>query len=1337
MLEDGIDPDVWEDLRVKDLAGYDLWRCKVCDRSIKHQAQLEIIQRARLETEVEHTDSSKPTTSTSVSGAETSQQIVQSALTALLASMSGEAPGPETASEMNSGFDLPRTPSPVLPIVNWNLIAAGGDTELDATPASAEDEAVQELARALQVHMGTDWLSDDEDVERDDVEDQEVPEPTVSGNDYDANRGGRTRARTRDHAEFSRIWYPWHDKITCTLDILMHLPRSVFSQRQLDLFLWLLKINDVDDVPSVRSMQQLNARLQRMCGIDTIQYQGALGHTYHVNDLRQIISQEMANPKVRPHLHFYPEDTRGAKLDEGRQGSRWLDEMPDECLTPMARFGVQDYFIHEPALLRTGHVVMPYRWFTRMEEGKNQIYAKCWQMQPVANDTGRGWRVVKRSGLEIRQELFLQTFPELLRDHALFDLPSPANIFDVLDFATGENSAWDCTDPAIGNRWRALAKGNRVMGFGLWYYCDDTSGNMSKKWNEHNSVLVTPAGLPRHEAQKEYNVHFLCTSNLAPPLEMMDGVVEQLEQAQDEGVWAWDCELNEPVLLVPFVLALLGDNPMQSEFACHIGLRGKFFCRNCWVKGHDAADRDNIPSESEPAASAAASTADHDNVIRESESVAGSSDNESVRSADSNASGKTRKAKGKGKKVIESMSAMVNRVKAFLKVGKPRNRAETVKTLRSYFTEASKVDTKTKLAKARTETGVKDTYQMVFLDKLFSSYKHKRQHHRQAALDEKVAMMDIEKTLSPVWRIRGLDPHSDTPVEILHVVLLGFVKYLWRDVVQNQLKNQDQKKADLASRLSSFDVTGLGISPLAGQTLVQYAGSLTGRDFRAIAQAAPFVLYDLVSQDCFSTWVALSKLIPLIWQPEIRDVEAHIALLEKEINHFLLCAARWTVRWFNKPKFHLLLHLPDHIRRFGPAIIFATEVFESFNAVIRAKSIHSNRQAPSRDIARAFAQGNRIRHLLSGGLFVAVTESSETSESDHPADHSTDSPPRARFSFDRQSWQRVGSGPSGLVHTPNTVTQYLGLDSYMNQGRTIGGFCSLDDKPARPFSALVAANLLPHDKRWKNHETQRFRTAHELHLNNGDKCIPGSSYVILRLAGHTSTGETCVVRVEEIISVQGSPNALSSRPDFVVVQRIDVSRVADSYAMPLVTMSKQYAVVPLDTLLCTVNVQHNCAVHGCDLSAHRPVFQERVETQFTRAATAHRLPHDLVLNTAQMRDAVLLQKFRIASADLEMDSVVTASVAREINAEKTKRQQASAASVVPAVTSGPRASGVASGGERRQANPLLGRSLRIETLNRASYQDSAGSLGGSTVDAERSRTLQWIDNSQGTGTFSR
>src|SRR5882762_6469214 len=78
--------------------------------------------------------------------------------------------------------------------------------------------------------------------------------------------------------------------------------------------------------------------------------------------------------------------------------------------------------------------------------------------------------------------------------------------------------------------------------------------------------------------------HF-CVSQYSTTL-MLTGI--QSSEAQDKGIWAWDCLTEEPVLLIPVILALLGDNPMQSQFACHIGLGGKFFCRACWVKGTDA-----------------------------------------------------------------------------------------------------------------------------------------------------------------------------------------------------------------------------------------------------------------------------------------------------------------------------------------------------------------------------------------------------------------------------------------------------------------------------------------------------------------------------------------------------------------------------------------------------------------------------------------------------------------------------------------------------------------------------------------------------------------------------
>lgn len=116
----------------------------------------------------------------------------------------------------------------------------------------------------------------------------------------------------------------------------------------------------------------------------------------------------------------------------------------------------------------------------------------------------------------------------------------------------------------------------------------------------------------------------------------------------------------------------------------------------------------------------------------------------------------------------------------------------------------------------------------------------------------------------------------DTPVEVLHTILLGFVKYFWRDAVNVRVGKDKLKQELLKTRLSSFDTTGLGISPLSGHTFVQYAGSLVGRDFRAIAQAAPFVLHGLVPEKCFDAWIALSRLIPLVWQPEMEDIDAHL-----------------------------------------------------------------------------------------------------------------------------------------------------------------------------------------------------------------------------------------------------------------------------------------------------------------------------------------------------------------------------------------------------------------------------------------------------------------------------
>lgn len=151
------------------------------------------------------------------------------------------------------------------------------------------------------------------------------------------------------------------------------------------------------------------------------------------------------------------------------------------------------------------------------------------------------------------------------------------------------------------------------------------------------------------------------------------------------------------------------------------------------------------------------------------------------------------------------------------------------------------------------------------------------------------------------------------------------------------------------------------------------------------------------------------------------------ARLQSAIDHFLNATCWLTPRWFNKPKFHLLLHLPDHVRRFGPAVLFATEGFEAYNAVIRSYSIHSNRHAPSRDIARGMARGNRLRHLLSGGHFCIADYGDE--EQSLPEDEKLICPwLRRQPCTDSSRWVTAAPAALRLLEEQNFGHKILGLE---------------------------------------------------------------------------------------------------------------------------------------------------------------------------------------------------------------------------------------------------------------------------------------------------------------------
>jgi len=84
---------------------------------------------------------------------------------------------------------------------------------------------------------------------------------------------------------------------------------------------------------------------------------------------------------------------------------------------------------------------------------------------------------------------------------------------------------------------------------------------------------------------------------------------------------------------------------------------------------------------------------------------------------------------------------------------------------------------------------------------------------------------------------------------------------------------------------------------------------------------------------------------------------------------FTMFSIYWSIfdpSWIQyKYKLHVLSHIKEDIRRFGPAVLFATEIFECWTAVFRLCSVLSNHQAPSRDIANTLADMERFKHQVS------------------------------------------------------------------------------------------------------------------------------------------------------------------------------------------------------------------------------------------------------------------------------------------------------------------------------------------------------------------------------------
>jgi hypothetical protein len=196
----------------------------------------------------------------------------------------------------------------------------------------------------------------------------------------------------------------------------------------------------------------------------------------------------------------------------------------------------------------------------------------------------------------------------------------------------------------------------------------------------------------------------------------------------------------------------------------------------------------------------------------------------------------------------------------------------------------------------QTNSGVKDAFTQHWIDELINRSRDMQKNQPQRPVAEiqdelmtwistkKAAVYNPFLTLIGKGRLNcmvlyihftstGFDASSDTPVEILHTILLGIVKYVWY-LLHSTWK--DSHKKIYSDRLQATNTSGLSIHAIRANYIMQYANSLIGRQLKTLAQVNTFHVYDLVEPLQFEFTKAIGELSALLWFPEIQSLDEYL-----------------------------------------------------------------------------------------------------------------------------------------------------------------------------------------------------------------------------------------------------------------------------------------------------------------------------------------------------------------------------------------------------------------------------------------------------------------------------
>ncbi|EKM74296.1 hypothetical protein AGABI1DRAFT_103438 [Agaricus bisporus var. burnettii JB137-S8] len=725
-------------------------------------------------------------------------------------------------------------------------------------------------------------------------------------------------------------------------------------------------------------------------------------------------------------------------------------------------------------------------------------------------------------------------------DHANTVLIPASNLeFNMLDLQDRtEIPTWSAETIAAGhpqrmpNPDRALADGDELYTSFIDIFGDDVSGNQSKSWNKHWNVYITHRNLPRKMLQQQYNVHFVSTSQHASVSEQFHGIYERIRSTHDRPVKIKQRPGRDiQIRLRPFCGP--GDNPSQSEITGHIGGNGNHPCRKCHVGGTQ-----------------------------------------------------------KDKETLEGF-------RRFFEPGIPRSSTENIACLEAQLAVAS-LGKAQRVKEMQSASGVKDSFTQHWIDYFLS---HSRSFHKE---NPTVAPERIQAILqgwvsgnsslvyNPYLQAVDWDITHDTPVELLHTVLLGVVKYSWH-MAHTSFSAENKKTYTM--RLGATERRSLSADAFQAPYMVQYANSLVGRQLKVLAQVNTFHIHDLVSANIYALARAVGELTALLWFPEIRNMEIYLCDIRTAVANVLDYAALVNPsKIIKKIKYHYLTHIEEDIQRFGPLIGVMTENYESYNSVFRACSVLSNHLSPSRDIAHQLSRQETAKHILSGGSW---------------------------FSHSSNGWVEPGFGVQRLIEANPHLRRlhgWPGSSRHTVLNPKVKTHAGKWEYKALRWTETSGVKAVNPDPEW---ESLMWYPCKKLISQYSDACGVGSWVFAtspFAVADETLTGK--------IVSILRCVNNVSQ-----CIVLLDVFEMASTrhpiFDMPVLSRrlgEARVVAVSGKAILFDYNVQHDCYAARCSSNPQELIQQNHAQAGTTQAVIVHAAPEQYVINTHSLHNPHLIRQ---------------------------------------------------------------------------------------------------------------